>query len=116
MKNYISKTKFNSVLIILIIIIFIVLYCIYIYGTRYSKTITVEHIYHFSHSDRGGSNTIYDTNDNVYIVQNQILYMFFTSAELFNYFKIDKKYKITGYGWRIPILNLYPNILSVQEI
>ena len=109
------KIKFNNKLAILILIL-IIFYCVYTYGTYYSKTITIENIYYYSKSQKGGLNTVSDTNDNVYVVKNNILYLFFTSAELLNYFKKGKKYKITGYGWRVPILNLYPNILSAHEV
>ena len=85
------------------------------YGTHYSKIITIEHNFPLL-TTRGGQNTISDTNKNVYIIQNQLLYMFFTSAELYNYLNTGKRYKITGYGLRIPILNMYPNILSAKEI
>jgi len=37
---------------------------------------------------------------------------FFTAAELFTKMSIGQTYKVNGFGYRIPFLSKYPNIIN----
>ena len=99
---------------IILITIFLVLNAIYAYGTRFEKTIRVKEV----NSLRGkyGTNVVADHDGTVYSVSNSIYYLFFNSAELYTQFDAEKNYIITGYGYRIPILGIFPNIISATKI
>mgnify|MGYP007101626959 FL=1 len=57
-------------------------------------------------------NAISDTNNNVYVIQNRYLLLHFDAVETLSIIEKNKSYTITGYGLRIPFLNLYENIVS----
>ena len=84
---------------------------IYAYSTRTHKIITIKSSNYFKSSNKG-YNLILDTNNNSYQIRNSIYYLFFTAAELYQELEINKTYKITYYGYRIPILNTYPIIID----
>jgi hypothetical protein len=99
---------------IILIVTFLVLNAIYAYGTRFEKTIRVKEV----NSLRGkyGTNVVADHDGTVYSVSNSFYYLFFNSAELYTQLDAEKSYKITGYGYRVPILGLFPNIISAKKL
>jgi hypothetical protein len=105
--------KINSIYIIAIV--YIILSALYSYTTYFTKTITIQD----KESLRNGSygqNVVSDTEGNIYTIDNTIFYGFYTSTELYTRLDENKKYQITGYGYRVPILNWFPSILSAQLI
>lgn len=58
-------------------------------------------------------NTVSDEKDNVYQVQQSLPLLHFREAEIWLKIEKNKKYIISAYGWRIPILGLYPNIVGL---
>lgn len=40
----------------------------------------------------------------------------FNSSDIYGELDIGKRYRMKIYGWRIPILSMYPNIVSIQSI
>jgi hypothetical protein len=61
-------------------------------------------------------NLVEDKDGNIYEVNNSLLYLHFTAAELWNNIEIGKSYTVKGYGLRIPILGWYPISLSLIHI
>ncbi len=45
-----------------------------------------------------------------------ILHLKFNSSDVYRSIKKGKAYKAKIYGWRVPFLSMYRNILSVKEI
>ena len=88
---------------------------IYAYSTKTYKTITIKNSNYFKSSNKD-YNLILDTNNNLYQIKNSIYYLFFTAAELYQELEINKTYKITYYGYRIPILHMYPIIIDATII
>jgi hypothetical protein len=92
---------------------------IYHYGTVFEKTIIVDSKY-----DRasGNNNNIYtsymlcDKDNNIYSVNRSLYWLSFDNAEKWNKVKENKKYQIKGYGFRIPILSLYPNLIDIKKL
>jgi hypothetical protein len=105
----------NQIYIFIIIIILIIMInIIYSYSTYFTKTIKIKSA-DFVRNSKYGLNIIADTNNNIYVVHNSLFYGFFEATELYKKIEIGKTYKITGFGLRIPILNMYPNIISGEE-
>ena len=102
-------------IIFIIILILFIINLIYVYSTKQNKIITIKNSTYFRQS-KYGYNLVSDSNNNVYQVKNSIYYLFFNSAELYQELEINKTYNITYYGYRIPFLNLYPNIISATII
>jgi len=109
--NYLSMNK----IIIFIILILFIINLIYVYSTKKNKIITIKNSTYFKQS-KYGFNIITDTENNVYQVNNSIYYLFFTSAELYEKLEINKTYKITYYGYRIPFINAFPNIIDATIV
>lgn len=40
----------------------------------------------------------------------------FNSSDFYGNLDVGKNYRLKVYGWRIPILSMYPNIVSMKEI
>ena len=96
-------------------IIYIILNALYSYTTYFTKTITIQDKESLKNGSYG-HNVVSDTEGNIYTIDNTIYYGFFTSTELYTTLDENKKYRITGYGYRVPVLNLFPSILSAQRL
>lgn len=101
---------------VLIIIIYIVLTLIFCYSTYFTKTIQIKSINYMKNTNNHGLNIIADTDNNIYTVHNSLYYGFFTASELYSNFTVGQSYKIKGYGLRVPILGMYPNVYSAMNI
>ena len=99
--------------------IYFVLLAIYIYATRFEKTITVSEKYQYASG--GGrrltiNNSVQDQQGNVYRVSNQLLLLHFTAAEVLMNIRVGASYTVRGYGIRIPALGLYPVITEAKAV
>jgi hypothetical protein len=101
--------------VFLIIIIYLIILFIYTYGTYFEKVITVKEL-NYVKNFKQGTNIITDSDNDIYTIHNSVLYGFFTSVELFTKININETYKIRGYGFRIPILGYYKNIIGAEKI
>lgn len=109
-RDYSFKTLFA-------IIIFIVIFnFIYVYSTKFKKIITVDEKHTYGSNNSKGSQSISDTNNNVYILKDSIYVLHWTSVEVFNKLDEGNKYKIEGHGVRFPFLGWFPNITKAQLI
>jgi len=97
---------------------------VYTFGTFNEKIITVDSKF-ISTNSSGGSKDIpssvfseYNVSDKtnaVYRVQRSWLYMHFSNVELWNSLKEQESYKIGYFGWRIPFLGVFPNIVKAEK-
>jgi hypothetical protein len=101
---------------IIIVIIIIIINIVYSYATYFEKNIKIINIFKISSYKNNSKNAILDDNNNVYLINNSILYGFFTESELYSTLNINKTYKIKGYGKRIPFIGMYPNIIDAKLI
>tara|TARA_Y100000389_G_C17129621_1_gene349558 strand:+ start:46 stop:396 length:351 start_codon:yes stop_codon:yes gene_type:complete len=110
--DFIYFHRFN-VLLLLIIFSSIIFNMILYYTTHFEKTITIKDKY--TRYRRHGSNyNIVDENNNVYQVDNVWFKLNFDRAERYNKLEKGKKYKIEGYGIRLPMIDIYKNIYQVD--
>lgn len=87
---------------------------IYVYSTLFEKEIIIEE--KNTYGSKVNNQKISDTEGNVYVVENSLYMWQWTSLELFNKLDVGKKFKVKGYGIRLPILGMIPNIISAEEI
>ena len=90
---------------------------LYVYLTRFERVITIVEKYHYAQG--GGrygllNNTVIDENGKVYRVANSWLLLEFRSAEGLLSAKPNQKYKVKGYGIRIPALQIFPTIVKLE--
>ena len=87
---------------------------VYAVFTREEKEIIVKKKYKF---DRSGFTEfmIIDSNDKHYNLNNSLWYWKWNSIEDWHSIKEEQKLNTLTYGWRVPILGLFPNIVSCQN-
>ena len=112
-----KKNVFSIELIIYFVVFFSGFFVtlIYFLMSRFEKTITVSTKFNFG-MRKSNQNFISDTNENIYRVSNSLFGWYFESVEDYARIKEGVKYKITGYGYRVGFLNMYPRITSVKNI
>ena len=111
-----NTVEYYFIYVIVIILVIFILFTIYLnYFTKFTKVITINNSDYYK-SGKNGLNLVNDLDGNVYTIKNSIYQLFFTGPELYSSLKNGKKYQIHGYGFRIPILGMYPNIISANEI
>jgi hypothetical protein len=85
---------------------------LYTYLTPFTRTITIKNKGDYA-GRRFMKNLVEDKDGNIYEVNNSVLYLHFTAAELWNNIEIGKSYTVKGYGLRVPILGWYPRIIRI---
>jgi hypothetical protein len=95
-----------------ILAIYLIVHIIYVYFTRFERVITVKEKHEFS-TGKYIRNTISDEEGNIYQIQSSLPLLHFSEAEIWLKVEKNRKYTILAYGWRIPILGLYPNIVGI---
>lgn len=89
-------------------------HCAYAFGTAETKFIKIKHKYIF---DRNGFTEfmIIDENGKHYNVNNSFWYWKWNSIEDWHNLKTSKEITIKYYGWRVPLLGLFPNIIMTRQ-
>ena len=101
---------------IALILITIIFNIIYTYSTKFKKTIIVDEKFTYGSNNAKGSQSISDTNNNIYILKDSLYVLHFTSVELFNKLDPGNTYQIEGYGVRWPFMGWFPNITKAKKI
>lgn len=114
MKSVIVEIYKQNKRFIFLVVFFLVTSIVYSYFTSFEKIITVKEK-DSVRTGKYGKNIVSDTDGNVYTIENSILYDFFTAMELFTEIELNQSYKVKGFGYRIPILGVYPNIISASK-
>jgi hypothetical protein len=115
-KGWVFDDRMFFIIIICILGISIIFNIIYTYATKFKKVITVDEKYTYGSSNKKGSQSISDTENNVYILKDNFWLFHFTSVEVFNKLDVKSTYEIEGYGLRIPFLGYFPNIYKAKKI
>ena len=96
-------------LVIFAIVLNIILY----FGTHFKKDITIKDRY--IRYRRSASNyNVVDAEGNIYKVGNVWFKGDFNRAEDFQRLEKGKTYNVSGYGIRVPMLDMYPSIYKVN--
>ncbi|QOI90244.1 hypothetical protein QKU58_gp087 [Pyramimonas orientalis virus] len=94
-------------------ILYIILFYFYFFFTKFNRQITVKDDFIVG-TNKQLLNIISDTNNNLYIINNRTLLFRFDAAEILSKLEKKRTYSITGYGMRVPFLDLYENILTCK--
>ena len=100
----------------LAIIVLVGISCAYPYGTSFTKDVTVED-FEATKGTSGNKYLFFDSNGNTYQVGDCLMRGHFSSTDVFFTIKKlkGKRINVTGYGWRIPLLSWYPNVVRINR-
>ena len=107
--------KYQYALIFAFILVLFLSNLIFTYITRFEKIITIDEKFAYGQKN-GNSQSVSDKDNNVYEIRNSIYLFHFTSAEVFNNLDINSTFKVKGYGYRIPVLGMFPNIYHASIV
>jgi|TARA_B100001093_G_C26140106_1_gene722948 hypothetical protein len=100
-------------IIIAIIVLFLIFNIVLYFGTNFTKDIKIKDKY-IRYRRRGSNYNIVDSEGNIYQVNNVWFKGDFNRAEDYQLLEKGKTYNVTGYGIRIPMLDMYPNIYKIN--
>lgn len=63
----------------------------------------------------GGSRYLVFADDETFENTDSWMWLKFNSSDVQGSLELDHTYKVKVYGWRIPFLSMYRNIVSVEE-
>lgn len=86
----------------------------YTYGTKFSDHVVIEDKERITETD-GESRYIIFTNKGVFENTDSFWYFKFDSSDVYSKLRRGNSYTIKAYGWRIPFMSSYPNIVEVTE-
>ena len=71
-----------------------------------------------SENDCRGKDRVYIifTDQEVLKNDDSLWYLKYNSSDFYNEIKVGKKYHFTVYGWRVPFLSWYRNVVDYEEI
>lgn len=100
-----------------IVFFVIIVFYIYYHLTKFEHvTIRIKNPHLLKATGEISENLISDENGTIYKISNNLLVWYFTAAETINRLEAGKVYVVSGYGKRIPILGLYPQITKVVSV
>jgi len=110
------NSYFQYLLILLAFLLLTVIVDVALYfTTHFEKKITVSNKY-VRTTRRSSRYHVVDQNDENYRVTNVWFKGDFNRGDRYGMLKEGESYKIKGYGIRIPVLNMYKNIYSVEKV
>ena len=86
------------------------------YGSTEEVQVTVndkEHVMYRNGSDLEDKYMVY-SNDEVFENTDDLFYFKFNSSDVQNELKVDSSYTVKVVGWRIPVLSMHRNIISIK--
>jgi len=110
-KNFLLNNPLGWALIAFVALT--VLNFLYYFGTRFQKSVMVKKTFNI-YKKNGKGLMFEDTNNQTYRVSNLWFKGEFDSMEDWNLLQPGQQATIEGYGYRVPMLGMYPNVYSVQ--
>tara|TARA_Y100000768_G_scaffold279004_1_gene214220 strand:- start:620 stop:1048 length:429 start_codon:yes stop_codon:yes gene_type:complete len=127
-QNYIFKTEtyyhngeftitFRAILALFVIGIIAIWSITYYNTTKFTKTITVRKVYTRNRNKEiGDQYFVVDTDNIVYQVDNLWFKLDFNRADDWASLIEGHTYKVSGYGMRFGVADMYPTITSVEKV
>lgn len=119
MKNIKLSAKLSTIIswtiIAMIILAVLSLPFLYVYCTQRNHEITVKKTERIVSPDGKSSKYLIYAEDGVYENTDNVFRMKFNSADVYNQLQNGKTYMCDTYGWRVPFLSMYPNIVECKE-
>ena len=103
-------------ILFIVVLLSMIFNIIYVYSKKNKKIIVVDEKHTYGSNNSKGSQSISDSDNNVYILKNSIYVLHWTSVEVFNKLDEGNKYEIEGHGVRFPFLGWFPNITKAKLI
>lgn len=111
------KFRFGVVLIAVVIIFGLFSYFPHFFRSTYIVTIANKQIKRESNSNKYLIYTeMQDGNTKVFENTDSLLEFKFDSADIYGGLRINRRYEIKTYGFGVPLLSLYQNIVKVKAI
>lgn len=83
--------------------------------TQQDRKITVKKTERIVSQDGKSSKYLIYAEDGVYENTDNVFRMKFNSADVYGQLQNGKTYTCDTYGWRVPLLSMYPNIVECKE-
>jgi hypothetical protein len=90
--------------------------CVYPYATAKTDTITIGEKWIKTAGENKQIYMVSDQNKNPYCVTDCFGRFHFRATDVYLKMEVGKTYKVTYYGWRVPIFSGYPNIVSAVQV
>ena len=101
--------------IVVVIVAAIAVCAVVYYASDEIVTVTVDEKWTKYHS--GDAKYLFsDEKGIVYSMEDSLLLWKFDASNRYASIESGKSYEITTYGWRIPVLSWYKNVVSVREV
>ncbi|MFW6001845.1 MAG: DUF1523 family protein [archaeon] len=113
LRNQIGGFKIMFISILGLILLAFISTPIYVYGTSDTVTIQVEDKERIMTDDE--SYYLVFGKDEVFSNRDSLLKWKFNSSDIQRDLKEDNTYEVEVYGWRIPFLSSYRNIVEIKE-
>jgi hypothetical protein len=104
-----------TVIFVLVVLVFLSSPFLYAYGTQRNSEITIKKMERIVSSNGRSSKYLIFAEDGVYENTDNLLRMKFDSADIYSQLQKGKTYMCNIYGWRVPLLSIYPNIVKCKE-
>jgi hypothetical protein len=107
--------KFSVFIIIVVIVLAVLQATIYPYVSVEEKTVVIKKLDHKIYNEQD-TWLVFTENDGVYENTDCWIRKKYDSSDMQNKLEEGKKFTISYYGWRIPAINLYPNVFKAVKI
>ena len=113
-KESIEKLLAAIVVLVILSLFDIAFDCIKVYGAKDTVTITVtdKTVKRYGNGDE---DLIY-TDGETFELTDELLAARFDSSDDYGRIQVDKTYKATVCGWRVPLFSWYRNIIEISEV
>jgi hypothetical protein len=116
-KNGEFTITFKATLALFVIGFIAISHITYYNTTKFTKTITVRKVYTRNRSkDTGDQYFVVDTDNIVYQIDNLWFKLDFNRADDWVSLVEGHTYKVSGYGMRFGVADMYPTITSVEKV
>lgn len=85
----------------------------YVHSTQ--RTVTAKVTKTWVQNTKDGSINLIGTDKGVFEDQDSVTYLKFNSSDFYNEMTPGKTYTFDVTGWRIPLLSVWPNIVSCED-
>jgi len=108
-QEFLFEFKYLIIFLIVLTLLTPIMYLL----SNFNKKITIKDKY-IRYRKRSSNYHIVDSEDNIYLVDNLWFLGDFNRAEDYNKLEKGNSYNISGYGYRLGMLDMYPKIYKIN--
>jgi hypothetical protein len=113
--RFYNEKKYYILFFIIILIISLLIPLILYFTSKFEKTITIKEKY-TRYRRRSSNYNIVDNENNVYQIGNLWFKGDFNRGDDYAKINIGDTYKVKGYGFRVPFIDMYKQIYEVEQV